>query len=319
MVYWFSDGTSSSMRGGWGVHTATFGGGFPSTDNSASAKSARRAGCTKLHVASLPENCQSAELRRMFERYGYVAECDVVEDRNIAFVHIEDSAAEAAIHGLNGFGLRGTQIKVQLSKNQSNQGAHSGGLGGADRGFMRGQQGRVGMMGRGGGRLGGYPPNARPGYNEMTSEAERSFGPNGDSSFESALPPPAKDRLELLELLDRRRRLEALDPYERRLIACPDPFNLPPPPPEYLRLVRERSLVRARLPLPPSSTVLGRSLPTAGSTTSSSALARALVARRAAASAAQVKQDHLHAAGAGLEPYADPKALSYANMYASEY
>ena len=252
----------------------------------------------------------------MFERYGYVAECDVVEDRNIAFVHIEDCAAEAAIHGLNGYSVRGAQLKVQLSKNQKNPSSTSGSSPAIGYTSMM-QQHVARQPPRGGGRPGGFPPNGRPGYGELPTEPERAYvpNPNGEGAYESVLPPPAKDRMELLELLDRRRRLEALDPYERRLIACPDPFNLPPPPPEYLRLLRDRALVKARLPLPPSSSVLGRSLPTAGSTTTSSALARALVARRAAATAAVVKPDPLHAAGATLDTYSDPKALSYASVY----
>ena len=298
-------------RGGYGGGSAGYGGGFQASDNSASAKSARRAGCTKLHVAGLPENCQSSELRRMFERYGYVAECDVVEDRNIAFVHIEDPAAEAAVHGLNGYSIRGVQLKVQFSKNQKN--ALSGGPGGpAPGGYMQHQGGRQPPH-RGAGRPGAYPPNGRPGYGEIQTEGDRSYGAAAEAGYESILPPPAKDRMELLDLLDRRRRLENLDPYERRLIACPDPYNLPPPPPEFIRLLRERALVKARLPLPPSSSALGRALPTAGATTTSSALARAIVARRAAASVA--KPDPLHAVAAAHESYADPKAMPYASVY----
>ena len=53
------------------------------------SKQARRAGCTKLHVADVPNNCSARHLRSLFERFGRVAECDIVEDRNIAFVHIE--------------------------------------------------------------------------------------------------------------------------------------------------------------------------------------------------------------------------------------
>ena len=272
----------------------------------------------------------------MFERYGYVAECDVVEDRKIAFVHIEDCAAEAAIHGLNGYSLRGTPLKVQMSKNQKNPPVHDPNLhaglpgnSGVGRGFMMQPTVRPNLVPRNGGRPGGFPPNGR-GFGEMGSEPEHGYGPgpgpgpgpNGEANFETVLPPPAKDRMELLELLDRRRRLEALDPYERRLISCPDPFNLPPPPPEYLRLLRERALVKARLPLPPSSSTIGRSLPTAGSTTTSSALARALVARRAAASVTAAKPDRLLTAGSAITNFAEPKTLPYAGVYpphSSEY
>jgi len=66
-------------------------------------KAARRAGCTKLHVADVPNNCSSRHLRNLFERFGRVSECDIVEDRNIAFVHIDPAeqpaAAEGKFHG----------------------------------------------------------------------------------------------------------------------------------------------------------------------------------------------------------------------------
>nr|CAB3265478.1 RNA-binding protein lark [Phallusia mammillata] len=310
-----------SMRGG----SSGFGGGFhhPHHENSATAKSARRSGCTKLHIANLPENIRSMELRQLFERYGYVAECDVVEDRKIAFVHIEDSATDAAIQGLNGYSFKGVPLKVQRSKNQNHPSNDRGS------GPMRGSS-RGGMIptiqGRGRGSMFGHGSpgsmSRSPGFgNEFRSErppaAER-YGSNGDSSYgEHNLPPPAKDRMELLDLLDRRRRLEALDPYERRLIACPDPFNLPPPPPEYLRLLRERALVKARLPLPPTSNNLSRTLPTAGSATTSSALTRAIIARRAAASSLKDKLQ-----SGVYDPYgaaAIPKPVAPPMKYESGY
>ncbi|CAK8680498.1 unnamed protein product [Clavelina lepadiformis] len=305
-----------SMRGGM---RGAFGGGFSGmADNSADAKSARRAGCTKLHIANLPDNCRSTELRHLFERYGYVAECDVVEERKIAFVHIEDLAADAAIHGLNGYNYKGASLKVQMSKNQNKP---EGGRGGMRGGFMPPMRGgRGGVMGRGGGRFGEFGGRGFNDHDRGNGGPDRGFNSNGDSGFEGKLPPPAKDRMELLDLLDRRRRLEALDPYERRLISCPDPFNLPLPPPEYLRLLRERALVKARLPVPPTSSVLGRNLPTAGSTTTSSALTRALIARRAAAVASSVGGGSIRGAGP-LDSYIDTKppvsSHGYDDLYAS--
>jgi len=277
------------------------------TDNSASAKSARRLGCTKLHIANLPESVHADELRKLFERYGYVAECDTVDDKKIAFVHIESACAKAAIDGLNGYNFKGVPLKVQMSKNQNNPHTDPVGVGAAPGGVglrappMRGGmiptiQGRGRGMSYGGSApyINSAPPIRYPGADYRPERPAMPpvdrYGANGNASFgEHNLPPPAKDRMELLDLLDRRRRLEALDPYERRLIACPDPFALPPPPPEYLRLLRERALVKARLPLPPSSSTLSRTLPAAGSTTSSTALTRALLARRAAAVASSLK------------------------------
>lgn len=225
----------------------------------------------------------------LFERYGYVAECDVVEDRKIAFVHIENAAADAAIRGLDGREFRGIAMRVQMSKNQNNEGQTGG-----SRFAERGRRGRGdGFGGLGGLRSRGF-----------------GFGDYGDDGYgyddyDVGLPPPAKGRMELLDLLDRRRHLEALDPYERRLIASPDPFNLPPPPPEYLRLLRERAMVKARLPLPPASGSLAASRASSAPTGSSTAtLQRALIARRAAAVAANAREK-LRSSTSVLDAYDD--------------
>ncbi|XP_039262691.2 uncharacterized protein LOC120338803 [Styela clava] len=284
-------------------------GGF--ADNSAEAKAVRRAGCTKLHIANLAEGMSSVDLRVLFERYGYVAECDVVEDRKIAFVHIESGAADAAIRGINGREFRGMALKVQRSKNQGGGdfGPFRGGMGrGGGRGSFGGGRGR-GFGGDGYGGMGGRNRGFGGGYGDSLLDAG-GYGEYDDFGDGAAsLPPPAKGRMELLELLDRRRRLEALDQYERRLIACPDPFNLPPPPPEYLRLLRERAMVKARLPLPPSSASLSRAREAPQSVGSpSSTLQRALLARRAAAVAASAREKLRSSAGM-LDGYGDPDSV----------
>lgn len=261
------------------------GGGF--SDNTSQAKAARRAGCIKLHVASIPDGMRSEELRVLFERYGYVAECDVVEDRRIAFVHIESEAADAAIRGLDGREFRGVALRVQMSKNQNNeQGPGPGSRFGERSRRGRGDGFGFGLRARGFG-FGDYGDD---GY--------------GYDDYDVGLPPPAKGRMELLELLDRRRHLEALDPYERRLIAAPDPFNLPPPPPEYLRLLRERAMVKARLPLPPASGSLASRASSAQTGTSTATLQRALIARRAAAVAANAREK-LRSSASVLDAYDD--------------
>lgn len=249
-----------------------FPGGYASGDYGSKAQ--RRAGCTKLHIANLPDCVQSNELRELFERYGYVAECDVVEDRKIAFVHIEDSAAEAAIQGLNGYTYNGMSLKVQMSKNQTRSNSNnypspyhsSSAYGNSAPGMIPTIQGRergVGIPVRTARVLSAYPshdPMSRsPAPYGMPPVDPGRYAVNYEEAYtEHNLPPPAKDRMELLDLLDRRRRLEALDPYERRLIACTDVYNLPPPPPDFLRLLRERALVKARLPLPPTTAGVNR-------------------------------------------------------------
>lgn len=271
------------------------GGAFPGSYASGDfgSKAARRAGCTKLHIANLPDSVQSNELRELFERYGYVAECDVVEDRKIAFVHIEDSASDAAIQGLNGHQFKGMSLKVQISKNQM-KAAAPGGSSSAHQHYSsqystsmysspNANSSIPTIQGRGRGVTGlpvrtdrvpmpmqPYPthdPMARGGYPPIHDPTKyaMSYGPpavavaNGQEAYtEHNLPPPAKDRMELLDLLERRRRLEALDPYERRLIACTDVYNLPMPPPEFLRRLRDRALVKVRLPLPPTASPVSR-------------------------------------------------------------
>uniref|UniRef100_H2XR28 RRM domain-containing protein n=2 Tax=Ciona intestinalis TaxID=7719 RepID=H2XR28_CIOIN len=186
------DRGGSGFRGGRGGMRGSFGygGGYaPMVDNSATAKSARRAGCTKLHVANLPDGVYSGELRDLFSRYGYVAECDVVEDRKIAFVHIEDAAADAAIHALNGHNFKGIPLKVQMSKNQTRDlGPPGSGMRGGSRGGLGPRGGRGGMMGRG---RPDYPSIARGfGRERGNGMGHDGYGSNGDSGFgsESALP-----------------------------------------------------------------------------------------------------------------------------------
>lgn len=287
----FRGGFRGPPMGGGGYGGMRGGGG-----DSQLSKSARRQGCTKLHVAGFPDGCHSGELRRMFERYGFVAECDIVEDKKIAFVHIEDAAADAAINGLNNYNFKGMSLKVQMSKNQRREPGNNmppRGYGGGGGGMGMGGMGRGPGMGGGmrNNRMQNMPSNDYGandygngaggfGYNDGPMGGSNGDGYGADPAL-AALPPPAKDRMELLDLLDRRRRLEALDPYERRLIAS-DPFNLPPPTPEYLRLLRERALVKSRLPMPPNASKVEPALPTAGTTTTSNSLTRAIIARRVA-------------------------------------
>jgi len=233
--------SKSSGSGKRRDHDRPYGGGHGGRSDF-ETKQARRAGCTKLHVADVPNNCSARHLRSLFERFGRVAECDIVEDRNIAFVHIESCAADAAIKGLDGYSLRGSQLRVQISKNQQHplqqryNDRHGRG-GGPMRG---GRNGGPPMRGGGGGNFNsnfhGGPLPQQP------------HGGRGDMYDD--FPPPAHDRVEMLELLEKRRRLEALHPYERQLVACKDVFNLPVPPPDFLRRLRDRAVVKLRLPMP---------------------------------------------------------------------
>jgi len=70
----------------------------------------------KLFVGNLGDSYEvtSNDLRLQFERYGSVTECERI--KNYAFVHMEDAtAAEKALQELNGFVIKGTTIKVEMS------------------------------------------------------------------------------------------------------------------------------------------------------------------------------------------------------------
>lgn len=178
----------------------------------------------------------------MFERYGRVVECDVLSERKIAFVHIAADAARDAIRGLNGYSIKGEEIKVKLSNNQPS-----------------GRNGNsfVNTPDRGGPRNDRFPPRSDrfPPRNDRFNPQNDRFPPRNDhfNLPEFNLPPPARDRLEMLELLERRRQLEALHPFERQLATCNDAFNLPLPPPDFIRILRERAVLKLRLPSPPNN------------------------------------------------------------------
>ena len=144
----------------------------------------------------MPPEATAYKLRRLFERYGYVAECDIVG--TMAFVHIEARAADEAIRGLNGFSIAGKEIKVSLSKNQ-------------DRERFRGPP----------------PPDRRP----------------------SARHDSKMDMRPLIA--QRRPDVDNFHPYEYQLAACTDTFNLPLPPPDYLRQLRNKVLDKMALLPPP--------------------------------------------------------------------
>ena len=77
------------------------------------------------------------------------------------------------------------------------------------------------------------------------------FGPNAANTKMATLPPPPASQEELRELIEKRMKLEMIHPYEKHLIESFDgnSKNTPQmhPPPEYLRLVRDRAILKVRL------------------------------------------------------------------------
>ncbi len=114
----------------------------------------------KLFIGNIREGTTNDELREVFERYTTVIEADVI--KNFGFVHIDADAGRTKVNEilreLNGYNLKGNQIRVQLST--------SGGRKGDDRGGMGGGMGGGRMMGgdRFGGGRGSFGGGGRGGY-----------------------------------------------------------------------------------------------------------------------------------------------------------
>lgn len=102
---------------------------------------------TKVFIGSLPPGSKPEELRQLFESYGVVTECDIMN--RCGFVHMESAEmAESAIQGLNNSNFRGTTISVEPGRMKDRAGG-----GGMRRGGGGG--GPPGMRGGGGGGYGG--------------------------------------------------------------------------------------------------------------------------------------------------------------------
>jgi len=120
----------------------------------------------KLFIGNIREGTTNDELREVFERYCTVIEADVI--KNFGFVHIDAEVQRNKVNEilreLNGYNLKGNQIRVQLSTSGGRGDRDGGGGGGGGgRGPMGGGRmggdrfgsgGRGGSMSRGGG--GGY-------------------------------------------------------------------------------------------------------------------------------------------------------------------
>ncbi|KAJ7374195.1 hypothetical protein OS493_007268 [Desmophyllum pertusum] len=71
----------------------------------------------KLYVGNLPDHCRRTSLQELFEKYGKVAQCDIV--KNFAFVHMADEkGAKEAVDHLDDSEFSGTHIQVQYAKSK---------------------------------------------------------------------------------------------------------------------------------------------------------------------------------------------------------
>lgn len=107
-------------------------------------------------MGSLPPSVKPEDLRRLFENFGVVTECDIMN--RCGFVHMENAEmAENAIRSLNNTNFKGITISVEPGrmkergggKSRDNRGGGGGGRGGGGGGGAGG-----GGFGRGGMRSG---------------------------------------------------------------------------------------------------------------------------------------------------------------------
>lgn len=64
-------------------------------------------------MGRLPENAQSPDLRRLFEQYGTVTECDILN--RYGFVHMKtEEQATRAIENLHNCNFMGSLISVEV-------------------------------------------------------------------------------------------------------------------------------------------------------------------------------------------------------------
>ncbi|XP_046992190.1 RNA-binding protein lark-like [Schistocerca americana] len=110
---------------------------------------------TKIFVGRLPENANQQDLRKLFEQYGVVTECDILNRYGFVHMKTEEMAAEA-IKALNNAEFMGVQISVEQSTGKKS------GRGSSFRGGFGPVRGRGGF--RGVGRASPYMRDSRPDF-----------------------------------------------------------------------------------------------------------------------------------------------------------
>jgi cold-inducible RNA-binding protein len=80
----------------------------------------------RIYVGNLSYNATEAQVQEMFERYGTVESIVMIMDRDtgrfrgFGFVEMEESAAGAAIQGLNGQEVDGRELRVNEARPRTN-------------------------------------------------------------------------------------------------------------------------------------------------------------------------------------------------------
>lgn len=125
---------------------------------------------TKVFVGSLPPATKPEEVRRLFENYGVVTECDVMN--RCAFVHMQNQdMAESAIQALHNTTFKGVTIVVERGRVRERP---PGGVGGVGMDSSRGRPGAGPMRGSRGG-MRSQPYGTAAGYG--AGRAPGGYGP----------------------------------------------------------------------------------------------------------------------------------------------
>lgn len=132
---------------------------------------------TKVFVGSLPPGSKPEDLRALFENYGIVTECDIMN--RCGFVHMQtQDMAQNAIEALNNTEFNGQTIVVEQGRMKDRNRQQGGGGGG---GPQRGGGGG-GNRGFGGGR-GGGPGRGGPGSGGPMRNQKFGGGGNRNSPY----------------------------------------------------------------------------------------------------------------------------------------
>ncbi|XP_055944153.1 RNA-binding protein 4.1-like isoform X2 [Argiope bruennichi] len=186
---------------------------------------------TKIFVGHLPDGCTDDDLRALFEKYGEVTECDVINKYGFVHMATPEQAAEA-VKQLNNYNLMGSTISVEPSKSKLHP--EPGAPGRANKLSMISRRGGGGPQrngygpprgGFGGGFSNGYggrrydgPPMGGDSY------YDRSFGFPSPRERMRPYPPPFERRSPTMPPMR--------DEYSRRPLPpiSSDPYARPLPP-----------------------------------------------------------------------------------------
>ena len=90
----------------------------------------------RIYVGNLPFRATEEQVRELFSQYGQVDAVAMITDREtgkfrgFCFVEMADSAADAAIHALNGTEMDGRALRINEAQPRENERGGGGGGGG---------------------------------------------------------------------------------------------------------------------------------------------------------------------------------------------